>query len=379
MPANYRDIETPCYVVDLGALERNLQTLAEVARRADCTILLAQKGFAMFGVYPLCRRYLSGVCASSVDEARLGREEFGGEVHAYAPAYSDAQMAEMVTLADTIVFNSFAQLRRHRQAVEQAPRDIDIGLRVNPRYAEVEVDIYNPCSAGSRLGILREAFEGQSLEGVSGLHFHTMCEQNADVLARTLPHVEEQFGRFFDQLDWINFGGGHHITRADYDVDQLVQIIQQFQSRWGLKVYLEPGEAIALNTGVLVSTVLDVVRNELDIAILDASAACHMPDVLEMPYRPNILGAGAPGEKAHTYRLGGLSCLAGDVIGDYSFDEPLRPGDTIVLLDMAHYTMVKNTTFNGVRLPSIATYNPADEAVQILRRFSYQDFRTRLS
>lgn len=373
-------VETPCYVVDEGRLESNLVRLDGVQRRTGARILLALKGFAMFSVFPLIRRYLQGVAASSLNEARLGFEEFGREVHVYAPAYRDDEMAGLLKYANHMVFNSFAQWRRHKAAVEGCGKPVRCGIRVNPEHSEVKVKLYDPCAPGSRLGVRQAEFEGQDLAGISGLHFHTLCELNSDALERTLPVVERRFGRYLAGMRWINFGGGHHITRADYDLDRLCRVIEGFRGRYPhLEVFLEPGEAIALNTGVLVASVLDVVHNAMDIAILDTSAAAHMPDVLEMPYRPNIAGADQPGVKAHTYRLGGLTCLAGDVIGDYSFDKPLAPGDKLVFLDMAHYTMVKSNTFNGVGLPSIALFHPASGEVRVVRRFGYEDYRNRLS
>ncbi|MFP4054262.1 MAG: carboxynorspermidine decarboxylase [Phycisphaerae bacterium] len=373
-------VPTPSIVVDLGRLRRNLSILDDVQHRTGAKILLALKGFAMWSVFPTIRRVLHGICASSPHEARLGAEELGREVHVYAPAYSQDDMRQLVTLADHIVFNSTRMWQIHRDTVDAAGRPISCGYRVNPEYSEVAMPIYNPCAPGSRLGILRKDLSADDFDGIDGLHFHTLCEQGAATLARTLPVVEEKVGEFFHRLRWINFGGGHHITRHDYDVDMLCDLIGEFRRRYPhLEVYLEPGEAIALHTGVLVSTVLDVVHNERDVAILDTSAAAHMPDVLEMPYRPDIPGAGKPGEKPHTFRLGGLTCLAGDVIGDYSFDRPLEPGDRIVLADMAHYTMVKNTTFNGVKLPAIVTFEPETGAVTVVRTFGYEDYRGRLS
>jgi carboxynorspermidine decarboxylase len=377
---DWKAVPTPCYVVDLQALRANLRLLADVKARAGCRILLAQKGFSMFSVYPLVRRYLDGVCASGPYEARLGREEMGTEVHAFGAAYSDADVEELTGLCDHIVFNSFAQRDRFRPALARATRPISCGLRVNPGYSEVKVALYNPCAPGSRLGIRRPAFEGRSLEGIEGLHFHCLCEENADALEHVLAHVEAQFSEFFGGLKWINFGGGHHITRPDYEVDRLVRIVTGFRARYPhLQVYLEPGEAVALNTGWLVATVLDVVEADMPVAILDASAAAHMPDVIEMPYRPNVEGAGKPGEKAWTCRLAGHTCLAGDVAGDYSFDAPLKAGDRVVFGDMAHYTMVKNTTFNGARLPAIATWDGEGEGLRIVKQFGYKDFKERLS
>ncbi len=370
---------SPCYVCDLDLLRKNLDVIAGVRARTGCKILLALKGFAMFSVFPLISRYLQGTCASSLHEARLGKEEFGGEVHVYAPAYSDEDMKGLLPLVNHISFNSIKQWQHHKENVQKSGRPVRCGLRINPQYSEVKVEIYNPCSPNSRLGIKPDELAGQDLRGISGLHFHTMCEQNSDTLERTLAVVEKKFASCFADLQWINFGGGHHISRSDYDVDRLCNIISSFQERYGLEVYLEPGEAIALGAGMLVATVLDILEREEPIAVLDTSAAAHMPDVLEMPYRPDVAGAGMEGEKKYTYQLGGLSCLAGDVIGSYSFDQPLQVGQRLVFLDMLHYTMVKNTTFNGLQLPAIATYEPEDGSVNIIREFGYQDYRSRLS
>jgi carboxynorspermidine decarboxylase len=376
------DLETPCFVTDLGALEANLRILADVQQRAGCTILLALKGFAQWSTFPLIRRYLGGATASSVAEARLAREELGGQVHAYAPAYTDGELRELVTLADHIVLNSPGQWRRHRPVIEQARRagrGVSCGLRVNHEHQEVDVALYDPAGPCSRLGTTRKNLAPADLDGLDGLHFHTLCQVNSDALERALAAFELQFGEHIPRMTWVNFGGGHHITRPDYDRDRLVRLVREFAGRWKVAVYLEPGEAIALGAGVLVASVLDVFHNGMDIAILDTSATAHMPDVLEMPYRPVIVGAGEPGQRRHTYRLGGMTCLAGDVIGDFSFDHPLAIGDKLVFLDMAHYTMVKTTTFNGVRLPSIATHDPATGRITVHRRFGYRDYRDRLS
>jgi carboxynorspermidine decarboxylase len=369
-------VETPAYIVDLGRLRANLGILGDVQARTGCKILLALKGFAMWRLFPVIGEYLAGIAASSPHEARLGREELGKEVHAYAPAYSEADIAELVTLVDHVVFNSFAQWQRHRSLVGS----IACGMRINPQHSEVPVPLYDPCAAGSRLGVTRDEFRPELMDGLSGIHFHTLCELGSDALERTLAVVEDRFDAELGRVEWVNFGGGHHITRPDYDVDRLVRVVSDFRRRRGVAVYLEPGEAIAINTGILVASVLDIVRNSgIDIAILDTSATAHMPDVLEMPYRPVIVGAGRPGEHAHPYRLGGLTCLAGDVIGDYSFPRRLAIGDKLVFADMAHYTMVKNTTFNGVRLPSIAVHDPATRTVEVVRRFGYPDYKNRLS
>lgn len=375
-------VETPCFVTDLGALEDNLRIMQMIQERSGCKILLALKGFAQWSTFPLVKKYLVGATSSSVAEARLAREELGGEVHAYAPAYSEAEMEELVTLADHIVLNSPNQWRRHRPIIEKARaagRNISCGLRVNPEHREVEVALYDPAAPCSRLGTTRANLRREDLEGLDGLHFHTLCELGSDALQRTLAAFEEKFGEFIPGLSWVNFGGGHHVTRPGYDHDLLVRLIQDVRQRWGVTVYLEPGEAVALGTGILVAQVQDLFENGMPIAILDTSATAHMPDVLEMPYRPMIIGGDLPGVHPHTYRLGGLTCLAGDVIGDYSFKEPLQIGDRLVFLDMAHYTMVKTTTFNGVRLPSIATHDPATGKIDVKRRFGYLDYRDRLS
>ncbi len=372
-------VPSPCFVVYESALKRNLEILAQVQESAGCKILLAVKGFAMFSTFPLLRKTLKGICASSPHEARLGFEEFGGEVHACAAAFSESDMKELVHICDHIVFNSFSQWNRFKPIVLKSGRKISCGIRVNPEHSEAKAGLYDPCSPGSRLGVRRNQFKEDSLSGISGLLFHTLCEHNADALERTLAVIEEKFGKYLSEMKWINFGGGHHITREDYDLDLLCRIIKDFRMRYNLNVYLEPGEAVALNAGVLVASVLDIIHNDVDIAILDTSAATHMPDVLEMPYRPDIEGAGMPGEKPHTYRLGGPSCLAGDVIGDYSFSKPLEIGSKLVFLDMAHYSMVKTTTFNGIRLPSIALYKPEKNEFTIVREFGYQDYRNRLS
>lgn len=372
-------VPSPCYVVDEARLRRNLETLAGVRARTGANILLALKGFAMFRTFPLVREYLQGACASGIDEARLGREELGGTVHTFAPAYKEEEIRELLEITDHLVFNSFEQWRKFRPLVESAPRKVHSGLRLNPRHSEGTTPIYDPCAPGSRLGIPRDAFEGKSPDGLSGLHFHTLCEQNSDALDRTLAAVEEQWADWLPRVRWLNMGGGHHITRPDYDIERLCACVDRVKTRHGLEVYLEPGEAIALHTGFLVCEVVDIVHNDMSIAILDTSATAHMPDVLEMPYRPTLLGGALPGEKAHTYRLAGQTCLAGDVIGDWSFDKPLRPGDRLVFTDMAHYTMVKNTTFNGIRLPSIVLLREADGQPEVVRRFGYEDYRTRLS
>ncbi|WP_172195713.1 carboxynorspermidine decarboxylase [Saccharibacillus qingshengii] len=376
---DFSAVPSPCYVVDERLLTKNLELLGSVQARTGAKILLAQKGFSMFAEYPLVGKYLAGVTSSSLFEARLGYEKMGKEVHVYAPAYVDREFDELLSYTDHIVFNSFAQWRKFKDKVLNYPgRKIEVGLRINPEYSELEVPLYDPCSPYSRMGITLENFDESDLEGIDGLHFHTMCEQNSDTLENTLKVVDEKFGHVISKMKWLNFGGGHHITRPDYDVERLIRCIEFARDKYDVQVYLEPGEAIALNTGYLVATVLDTMKNGMDIAILDTSAECHMPDVLAMPYRPSIDGAGMPGEKAITYRLGGMTCLAGDVIGDYSFDRPLEIGDKLVFGDMAHYTMVKNHMFNGVNLPSIASYSD-EEGIKVIREFKFEDYSSRLS
>ncbi|WP_421102932.1 carboxynorspermidine decarboxylase [Sporosarcina psychrophila] len=378
MNIDLNTLPSPCYVVDEGLLIKNLELMKSIVDRTGCKILLAQKGFSMFSVYPLIGKYLNGVTSSSVHEARLGYEEMGKEVHTYAPAFSETEFDEILSYSDHIVFNSFQQYNQFKEKIKNDPKQIEIGLRINPEYSEIEVDMYNPCFSYSRFGVTLENFEADQLEGIDGLHFHTMCEQNSDTLERTLQVVDEKFGEYIKNMKWINFGGGHHITRPDYDIETLIRSILFMKNKYGVQVYLEPGEAVALNTGYLVATVLDTLHNGMPIAILDTSAACHMPDVLEMPYRPEIIGAGMPNEKAYTYRFGGPTCLAGDVIGDYSFDKPLNPGDKLVFCDMGHYSMVKNNTFNGVNLPSIVL-NTVNDGIKVIKQFGYDDFKSRLS
>lgn len=372
------NVPTPCYVLDEARLLQNLAVLDDVQKRTGCKIIMALKGFAMFGAFPLIREHLRGVTASSLHEARLGREEFGGEVHVFAPAYREAEFDELLAYSDHLVFNSFSQWERFKPRLAASGKRVSCGIRVNPEHSEVPVALYDPCAPFSRLGVTRRNFRGNDLEGITGLHFHTLCELNADSLARTLKAFEGKFGEFIPRMEWVNFGGGHHITRADYDVDLLCELITHFRKRYAVEVYLEPGEAVVLNAGVLVASVLDLIHNQKDIAILDASAAAHTPDVIEMPYRPEIEGAGKLGEFAHDYRLGGLTCLAGDVFGDYSFAQPLAVGSRLVFNDMAHYTMVKNNTFNGVGLPAIAIQD-MQKRIRIVRQFGYEDYRNRLS
>ena len=377
-------VDTPCYVIDEKQLRKNLELLKYVREKAGCKILLAQKAFSAFSCYPLIAEYLDGCTASGIYEARLGYEKmaepFGRENHVFSPAYPESDMDELLKICDHIVFNSPQQWAKYRDKVRASDRYIQAGIRINPEYSEIDTDIYNPCFTGSRLGTTLERFNADPAlyGGIDGLHFHTMCEQGAEVLERTLPHVEEKFGFMFDRIKWLNFGGGHHITRPGYNVAKLISCVKRIKEKYGLEVYLEPGEAVALNAGWLVTTVLDTFANGCDIAITDASAACHMPDVLEMPYRPEIIGAGKPGEKPYTYRLGGNTCLAGDIIGDYSFDKPLESGERLVFCDMAIYSMCKNNTFNGMPLPSIYILKENGE-IQLVKKFGYEDFKGRLS
>ena len=383
MTYDLTQLDTPCYLIDRGLLQRNLDVLDRVQRDTGCEILLALKGYAAWSTFDQISQVLCGCAASSLHEAKLSAEYFGKQIHLCAPAYRDDDMQEYLKIVDHIVFNSANQWQRYRHQVQlqvqETGRPIASGLRVNPMHSEVKTAIYDPCSPGSRLGIPVDEFNAIDLDGITGLHFHTLCELNSDALERTLAAVETQFGEAIKHMDWVNFGGGHHITRPDYDMDLLCQLINDFKQRHDVQVYLEPSEAIALNTGFLVTSVLDIVHNAMDIAILDTSACAHMPDVLEMPYRPDITGSDLPDRKKHTYRLAGPTCLAGDVIGDYSFDAPLSIGDKLIFHDMAHYTMVKNTMFNGINLPNIVLYDSEKDTYHAQRQFTYEDFKSRLS
>lgn len=407
-PKLYQDVETPCYIVEEELLRKNAELLHSIEERSHAHILLAQKAFSMFSTYPLLKQYLSGTTASGIYEARLGKEFFGGETHVFSPAYTKEDMKELLPICDHIVFNTPSQIRKFREEIKEYKEykkqkgetiSVSFGLRINPEYSEIETDLYNPCFFGSRLGTTYSVFQDffdnlnkkddsyrkDSLSCIEGIHFHTLCEQNSDTLERTISVLEEKFGKYLrmEQIKWINLGGGHHITRPDYDIERLLHCIAYLRETYQVEVYLEPGEAVALNTGFLVTTVLDTLKNGIDLAIVDTSAACHMPDVLEMPYRPELIEmngtlAGKSGEKKYTYRLGGPTCLAGDIIGDYSFDQPLQEGDKLIFYDMAHYSMVKNNTFNGMKLPSIL-YRHENGEIETIRKFGYQDFKERLS
>ncbi|MCK5849388.1 MAG: carboxynorspermidine decarboxylase [Kiritimatiellae bacterium] len=374
----YDNLPSPCYVIDEAALEKNLKIMDSVQQESGCRIILALKAFALFPVSPLIQKYLCGVTASSINEARLGREEFGGEVHVCCPAYVPDEFDELLSYVDHIVFNSFSQLSALMPRIQAAGGNIECGIRVNPGHSEVGTELYDPCRKHSRLGVTAAEFKIDQLEGVTGLHFHSLCEVNADALARTLQVVEDKFGEALKMMEWVNFGGGHHITRDDYDLKMLCGLISDFSERHNVRVYLEPGEAIALNAGILVASVLDIVHNEMDVVILDTSASTHMPDIIEMPYRPEIYNAGTAGEFPYTCKLTGNTCLAGDIIGDYSFPEALKVGDRLVFLDMAHYTMVKNTTFNGINLPAIAVWRMGAEKPEVVRAPTYNDYKMRL-
>ena len=380
-----QEAPSPGYVVHLDQLEKNCQLLQTVAERSGAKVLLALKGFACFSAFPLIRKYLNGTTSSGLHEALLAQEYFGSEVHVYSVAYKPEEIKKLSRFAHSLVFNSAHQLHKGLNLLESHRRP-ELGLRVNPEYSEVETELYDPCAPSSRLGTTRPALDrtladlpADLLSQLDGLHFHALCEQDADALEHTAEAFEGKFADLIPGLKWLNFGGGHHITRPGYDIDRLIHVIKRFRERYDVDVYLEPGEAVALHTGVLVVTVLDLIEaGGHQIAILDSSATCHMPDVLEMPYRPSILGAGQPMAHAHTYRLGGMSCLAGDVIGDYSFPQALEIGQRLTFLDMAHYTMVKNTTFNGVPLPAISLYSET-KGLETVRRFAYDDYRMRLS
>lgn len=370
-------VPTPAYVIDEAKLVNNLEILKSVQERTGCKVLLAQKAFSMYATYPLISQYLAGTTASGLYEAKLGREEFGGEVHVFAPAFKDADLEKILEIADHIVFNSERQLRKHVDKCRAV--GVSVGLRINPECStQGDHALYDPCAAGSRFGVRIDQFSEDLLDLVDGLHFHTLCEQNSDDLKTTLDAVEAKFGPYLHRIKWLNMGGGHHVTREDYDLDLLISSIQHMQKTYGLEVYIEPGEAIALNAGYLVTEVLDIFENGIETLVLDASATCHMPDVLEMPYRPPLRHGFEAGEKTYTYRLSSNTCLTGDIIGDYSFEKPVEIGDKLYFEDMAIYSFVKNNTFNGIGLPSLVLMDKTGDC-RVVKSFGYEDFKGRLS
>ncbi len=372
---DYNDLPSPAYVCDLSLLEKNLKLLNRIQEEANVNILLALKGFALWSTFDLCKKYLKGCCASGLHEALLAKEEFGKEVHTYAPAFKDDEIDEVLDLSNHVVFNSFSQWKRYRK---KALKKTSCGLRINPQYSNVDVDLYNPCAPYSRLGITKENFEDDEVEGIEGLHFHALCEQNVDALEGVLEVFEKDFSQYFSKLKWVNFGGGHHITREDYEVEGLIKLLKSFKEKYPhLEVYLEPGEAVGWQTGYLMASVLDIVKNDKKIAILDTSAEAHMPDTLAMPYRADIKGAALKDVKQYSYLLAGNTCLAGDIIGEYSFDTELQIGSKIILEDMIHYTMVKTTTFNGIKLPSIVLKE--NDCYHLVNEYGYNAYKSRLS
>jgi len=370
-------IPSPCYVIDELAIEENCQILDKVQKLTGCKILLALKGLAVFSLFPTIRKYLHGTCASGLYEARLGKEKFGKELHVFAPAYDDQEFAQLLKISDHIVFNSLSQWERLRPLVEKNRRKISCGIRINPEYSEITTGLWNPCARYSRFGVKASDFH-HIPEGIEGLHFHALCGQNSDSLERLLAVIEKKFGNHLSKVKWVNFGGGHHITRPDYDIDRLCRIIADFRRKYGVDVYMEPGEAVGLNAGILLARVLDIVCNEVEIAILDVSAWAHIPDILAASDRPDIIGGGKPGELEHTYRLASRSCMSGDIIGDYSFPRPLHRGSRIMFSDMASYCAVSNNFFNGIPLPAIAILTKSND-IKIVRQFGYRDYEARLS
>jgi carboxynorspermidine decarboxylase len=371
-------LPSPCWLLEEKKLRQNLELLREVKEKSGAKILLALKGYALWKSFPLIQEYLDGCCASGLYEAKLAAEEFGREVHTYSPAFKEEEIDEIAAISHHLVFNSPAQFKHFSQKAKEINPKLSLGLRVNPEYSESPKEIYNPCGLNSRLGTTLENFDKSILEACNGLHFHALCEQDSSALENVLKNFEEKFGAYLSGMKWVNFGGGHHITRKGYDVDKLIALIVSFKERYGVEVYLEPGEAVGWETGPLIATVLDIVHNGMEIAILDTSAEAHMPDTIIMPYRAEVRGAGKAGEKTHTYRLAGNTCLAGDIMGDYSFDRPLQVGDRIFFEDQMHYTMVKATTFNGIKLPSIAIED-INGKIEMVREFTYRDFKERLS
>ncbi|MDX9929619.1 MAG: carboxynorspermidine decarboxylase [Bacteroidales bacterium] len=379
MPVNYNIIPSPCYVIEESRLRRNLDQITSIARDSDTEFILAFKGFAMWSVFPIIREYVAGAAASSLAEARLCFEEMGVRAHTYAPVYDEREFDEIMRYSSHITFNSLNQYEKFYPGIRHSGKEISTGLRINPEFSEIAQGLYNPCSPGSRLGITADRLGDRLPEGIEGLHLHVLFESDSHVLERTLAVVEDKFGRFFHSLKWINMGGGHLVTRKGYDSDHMTSLLKNFRRRHGLHVILEPGSAFAWETGELVATVEDIVENAgIRTAMLNVSFTAHMPDCLEMPYKPAIIGATDPQPGKPVYRLGGNSCLSGDFIGDWSFDHELEPGDRIIFLDMIHYTMVKTTTFNGVAHPAIGIWQ-ADGSFRLVREFDYEDYRNRLS
>ena len=378
MMHNFDAVETPCYICEEELLEKNLKLFEYVQNKSGAKIILALKGFAMWSTFPMVEKYLKGCTASGLHEALLAREYFKGEVHTYSPAFKDEEIDEIATISDDIIFNSPNQLFKYVERVKDINPNIKISLRINPEYSASPKDIYNPCGIYSRLGTTLANFDESILKYINGLNFHALCEQNVDALEAVLDAFEKKFSKYFKELKYINFGGGHHITKEGYDVERLIEVIQNFKTKYDVDVYLEPGEAVGWQTGTLVATVLDTFYNGIDVAILDTSAEAHMPDTLAMPYRAMVRNSGEAGEKDYTYRFGGNTCLAGDIMGDYSFDSPLKVGDKVIFEDQIHYTFVKNTTFNGIRLPSLAIYRKNGK-LDVIKNFGYEDYKNRLS
>ncbi len=375
---NRKKLPSPCWLLEETLLKKNLELIQEIKSKTGTKVLLALKGYALWKSFPLLKPYLDGCCASGLHEAKLAHETFSKEIHTYSPAFKEDELEEIALISHHLVFNSPAQFKRFAIQAKNINPNLSLGLRLNPEYSESPKEIYNPCGLNSRLGTTLANFDESILEQCDGLHFHALCEQDSDALANVLKNFEESFGKYIPQMKWINFGGGHHITRKGYNLEQLITLINNFKEKYSVEVYLEPGEAIGWETGTLITTVLDIVQNGMDIAILDSSAEAHMPDTIIMPYRAEVRSAGKAGEKAYTYRLAGNTCLAGDIMGDYSFDAPLQIGDKIIFEDQMHYTMVKATTFNGIKLPSIAIERENGD-IEVVREFGYEDFKGRLS
>ncbi len=375
---NRKKLPSPCWLLEETLLKKNLELIQEIKSKTGTKVLLALKGYALWKSFPLLKPYLDGCCASGLHEAKLAHETFSKEIHTYSPAFKEDELEEIALISHHLVFNSPAQFKRFAIQAKNINPNLSLGLRLNPEYSESPKEIYNPCGLNSRLGTTLANFDESILEQCDGLHFHALCEQDSDALANVLKNFEESFGKYIPQMKWINFGGGHHITRKGYNLEQLITLINNFKEKYSVEVYLEPGEAIGWETGTLITTVLDIVQNGMDIAILDSSAEAHMPDTIIMPYRAEVRSAGKAGEKAYTYRLAGNTCLAGDIMGDYSFDAPLQIGDKIIFEDQMHYTMVKATTFNGIKLPSIAIVRENGD-IEVVREFGYEDFKGRLS